>query len=118
MLGKDQQTLISIIIFFGIFAYLWGLDFFYSVGISIAILATLYSPLRKDLIGYWLSFTTNVGRISSVIILTFVYILLLFPISLLYRIRNRDALQLKNKYLSYWHIRDKVYTKEDFIQPW
>lgn len=117
-MSKETQIILSFLIFCAFIGYVQDLSFFYFLAVTIAILSWVSPPLRKIVIKYWILLTTWLRRISSIIILTSIYILILLPVSLLYRIRNRDILQLNEKYPGYWHNRDKTYKKEDFIQPW
>ena len=56
-------------------------------------------PLKK----YWLKFGMILGRITSPIILAFIFFLIVTPIGLLVRVFQKDILNLKfNNNQSYW----------------
>ena len=58
------------------------------------------------------------GYIMSRVLLSIVFFLILFPISLVYRMFNKDTLQLKRKEGSYWTERDHKFTGDDLKQVW
>lgn len=68
----------------------------------------------------WLAFSHFIGNINSKIILTIIFYLFLTPMALMFRLFNRNPLNLKedkcNK--SYFHDRNYNFSKEDFEKIW
>jgi hypothetical protein len=84
------------------------------------LLAGLLSHLFARLITkLWYKLAEMLGYISSRILMTVVYYLVLFPLAMLYRLFNKDPLSLKKRPgQSLFNEREHVYTAKDFEHPW
>ncbi|MGQ9621730.1 MAG: hypothetical protein ACUVTX_12245 [Bacteroidales bacterium] len=58
------------------------------------------------------------GLISQTILLTILFYLVLFPLSLLYKIFHKDSLMLSPDYESYFQDVDREFKKESLENPW
>ena len=62
----------------------------------------------------WMKIAQVLGRISSAVLLTLVFFLMLTPMAVMRRIFSRqDVLQLKKKEATYFTIRNHTYTAGD-----
>lgn len=118
MARKELETILVIVL--ALLSLSLYLNQFWIIYLSLAI---GFSSLLFPLVGFyihsiWTALGVKMGAASSFIILTFIFFLVLVPISLLYQVFNKDPLQLKNKFQSYWHERRKTYEKKDFKNPW
>ncbi|MFZ9848133.1 MAG: SxtJ family membrane protein [Flavobacteriales bacterium] len=66
----------------------------------------------------WLKFGEAMSWVMSKIILTLLFYLLVFPISSLYRLFNKDLLMLKRRKDSYFTERNHLFEKKDLENPW
>lgn len=67
----------------------------------------------------WMKLAEILGYIIPNILLTIIYFFLLFPIAQLAKIfRRADLLQLKNSKSTTFFMRNKIYIKDDLINPW
>ncbi len=84
------------------------------------LLAGLFSGLFARLLTIlWYKLSEMLGYISSRILFTVVYFIILFPLAMLYRLFNKNPLSLKNKPgKSLFIERNYVYNAEDFENPW
>ena len=68
---------------------------FFSIAIIFLILSLLNSKILTPIKNIWIKFGTIMGKIISMIFLSFLYFLIITPIGLLMRIINKDILKLK-----------------------
>jgi len=117
---KQEEYLSILVIVLGflglflIFKYSWMLWTAFGVG----VLSLLIPIIRKVILKFWFGLAHVLGWINSRILLSIVFFLLLFPISLLYRLFNRNTLQLKRGETSLFHERNYSYQKKDLENMW
>jgi hypothetical protein len=75
-------------------------------------------PLALKIAWLWNKLGDMMGFLVSKMVLTIVFFIILFPIALIYRLIKRDTLMLKDKYNSYWIIRNYKYAKKDMENVW
>ena len=67
----------------------------------------------------WLKISHVMGWVMSKVIMSIVFYLVLFPISLLARLSNKDQLKLKkSNEQSYYSTRNHRYSPEELENPW
>jgi uncharacterized membrane protein len=79
------------------------------------------SPIAIEFIyKWWMKLAMLLGKINSTILLTLIFFVLLTPIAWLYRLFNKDPLQLKKNFNkpSYFISRNHTYTKADLEKMW
>ena len=79
------------------------------------------SPIATEFIyKWWMKLAMLLGKINSTILLTLIFFVLLTPIAWLYRLFNKDPLQLKKNFNkpSYFISRNHTYTKADLEKMW
>ena len=82
-------------------------------------LVHLISPKAGGhIVAVWNKISDAMGFVSSRIILSIVYYLLLFPISIFYRLSNKNHLQRKKSPHSIFKERNHQYTKKDLENIW
>jgi len=75
-------------------------------------------PLALKIAWLWHKLGDIMGFFISKIVLAIVFFIFLLPVALIYRSIKRDTLMLKNKYSSYWIIRNYKYAKKDMENVW
>jgi hypothetical protein len=87
-----------------------------------ALLIALIAPiLYKPLTIAWFAIGVYLNKISSLLILTVVYVLVLVPVALLMRLAGRDLLkikQFKKGKTSVFSHRNHRYTEENLMKPY
>lgn len=79
----------------------------------------LFSPTLGKMVHWgWMQFAKALGFVNSRILLGLVFFVILFPLSLLYRLTNKDHLNLKPGKASYFKERNHLFTKKDLENPW
>lgn len=117
---KTYQGILAMVtgftVLFLIFSKAWLLYIAAGVGV-----VTLFSNSAAYFIyKYWMKLAQLLGAVNSKILLTIIFFLFLTPLSLLYRLLNKDTLQLKKdtSKTSYFITRNHTYTKADLEKMW
>ena len=97
-----------------IFSWSWALMVSFFVG----ILGILSGYLRQKIEWVWFKIALLLQYIIPNILLTLVYFLVLYPLSVLTKIFKKDILMLSNKYNSYFIDINKKPDKKSFEKPW
>lgn len=115
---KINSTLLAIvtgfIVLYLIFDREWMLYVSAVVGIG-GLLSTTFGGLIHRL---WMGLAKGLGFINGHLLLGLIFFFLLFPISLLYRLKSSDPLQLKKGKDSYFKDRNHTFEKKDLENPW
>lgn len=84
------------------------------------LLAGAFSPLLARLIATgWMALGKGMGWFTSKVLLTVVFFVFLFPLSLLYRLSRKDVIPVRrNSASSYYKTRKKEFTAADFDKTW
>jgi len=89
-------------------AYVWP---------ALALLATglFLKPLAEIIARGWLKFSEFIGGFSNKVILTLLFVVVLTPIALLYRLFTKNPLTIKRDGSadSYFHERNHTYSADD-----
>lgn len=86
---------------------------------SVLILSLFSSNAAKAILWVWFGIAKILGWINSRIILTILFYLFLTPLSLLYRLFNKDQLKVKRPQTkSMYDSRNHTYTPEDLENMW
>jgi hypothetical protein len=117
MRSKELETTLIIILGLIVLSLYFEQYRLLYLGLSIGFLSLLSPRIGKYLHLFWIALADKLGLVSSYIILTLIFVLILIPLSFLYKIFNKDPLQLKDRYQSYWHYREKKFEEKDFLNP-
>ncbi len=93
-------------------------EWFVYVAIVVGLIGAFIPAISKWMHWAWYKLGEGMGWVMSKVILTLVFYLFLFPISFIYRLTNKDLLQLKRKSTSYWSERNHQYTAKDLENMW
>jgi predicted membrane protein len=118
MKRKKIETIIVLCIFLLLLARLnrsWNLVY---DAIGLGILGFTWKWFRDNLYFAWMKLSECLGFISGKILLTFVFVFVLIPVSFFARRRKNFFIQLKKRNESYYVDRDHVFSKEDLENPW
>ncbi len=103
-----------------IFGFLIKSQILFYVAIVLLIIALFIKPIAGKLAQGWLMFANILGLINTRIILFLIFFLWLTPIAFVYRIFNKDLLNLhpKERQNTYWSIREYRFVAEDLRKIW
>lgn len=117
-MGKRYQSVLGITIGFLILFLIFDAYWLLYTSASIGFISLLSSRIAKLISDIWLKFTSIIGVINSYVILGLVFILILVPLSFVFRIFNKDILSLDTGKKSYFQIRNHTYGPKDLKNPW
>lgn len=115
---KQLETCLVIATGLMVFWILFGLKELIYAGIAIGVIGAFIPAIAKWIHWLWYKIAEVMGYIMSRVLLSIVFFLFLFPIALIYRMFNKDVLQLKRKTDTYWTTRDHSYSKKDLENVW
>ena len=85
---------------------------------GVGIIGILIIPIAKLITKGWFGLAEILSKITSSLIMTIVFYLILVPIATIYKLSNKRMLDLKNPGSSMWHQRDHHYQKKDLENAW
>ncbi|MEM9545088.1 MAG: SxtJ family membrane protein [Bacteroidota bacterium] len=116
--NSKHEIPLSIVLFMLILYFISKNSIFIIIGFSIGLLSLLSDTITYYISWAWKQLLRGVGFINAHVLLGLVFFVILFPISLLYRLSNRDSLNLKSGKKSYFEERDHIYVAKDIENPW
>ena len=96
------------------FSWQWAVVVSFTVGFIGIVSSYLSSKIELA----WMKFAQLLGYIVPNILLSIVFFLFLTPISIIFRLFNKDVLMLSNEYNSYFIDVDKEIDKKNFEKVW
>ena len=97
---------------------LTGNNVFLYLAITVGISGIFVKPVAKYIAVAWFKLADVLNFFVSRFILGTLFFMILFPISLLYRISNKDNLRLKRSDKSAWIERNHKYSLGDLENIW
>ncbi len=116
--SKHLETCIVIVTGLLVFWHFLGEKSLIYISIAIGIIGAFIPGIAKWIHWAWYKLAEAMGFVMSKVLLTLVFFVFLFPVSLIYRMFNNDTLQLKRKPDTYWTKRDHRYSGKDLEQVW
>lgn len=93
-------------------------DLFIYLSFAFGITGIFIKPLAKYIALAWFKLADVLNYIFSRIFLGILFFVILFPVSLLYKISNKDKLRLKKSKSSIWFERNHMYSSTDLENIW
>ena len=114
--SKSTILVISmgLLVFYLVFAWQWAVI----ASLIIGVTGILSSYLSKKIEWGWMKVAKVLEYIVPNILLSIVFFLVLFPISMLFKLFNKDQLMLSEKYKSYFIDINKEMDKKSFEKTW
>ena len=108
------SIVILLLILFFLFDNLW----FARIGLAIGLFSLLSKTFRRSISILWTKALSIVGFVNAHVLLSLIFFIILLPISIFYRLFNKDKLKLKAGKASYFENRDHLFVAEDLENPW
>ena len=115
---KILETSLVITTGFLVIYFLTSIKAFLLVALTFGLIGILIKPLAKYVAILWFKLADALNFVVSKIVLGTIFFLVLFPISLLYRISKNDKLQIRKSKSSLWTIRNYKYKSADLENIW
>jgi hypothetical protein len=96
------------------FAWQWAV----MVALVVGVVGVLSSYLSQKIEWVWMKIAQLLGYIIPNILLTLMFFLFLYPISLLSKLFSKDPLMLSNQYKTYFIDINKEIDKKSFEKTW
>ncbi|MBA7631971.1 hypothetical protein ES703_39511 [subsurface metagenome] len=116
--NKVPETHLVISTGFLIIFLVTGRMLFIYLAAAIGLTGIFIKPLAAIITKGWFGLAMILSKISSTIIMTIVYYLILVPIATIYKLSHKRMLDLKNPGTSLWHTRNHQYQKKDLDNVW
>jgi hypothetical protein len=117
---KDTSKSTILVITIGFLALHLAFSWYWAaiVSLIVGIIGIVSSYLSAKIHWAWMKLSKLLSYIIPNILLSIVFFLFLFPISLLSKLFNKDQLMLSNKYDSYFIDVNKEMDKKSFEKMW
>jgi hypothetical protein len=114
------ETLMPLVLVLLLLYLIFSLAGFLYGAVGLLTVALFIRPLAELLAGGWLRFAKLLAAVNAKVLLTILYYLLLTPVALLFRLFNRNPLQLKaaQGIPSYYTICNHHYSGNDLTKTW
>ena len=115
---KNIETCLVLATALVIFYCFNGSTYILYAAIVIGIIGLFFDTIAGWITKAWYKLAEVLGAVMSKVLLSIVFFVFLFPIAMLYRLFNKDNLQLKRNSDTYWVKRDHQFVKKDLEHPW
>lgn len=115
---KELETGLVLTTAFVLLYLILSVSIFLYLSFAIGVLFIFIKPLATRITFAWFKLADGLNFIVSKIILGTLFFAVLFPVSLAYKIWNRDKLRLKRSKKSLWKNRGHKYCAADLKNIW
>lgn len=106
-------TLAGIVLF-----WIFHSRYFLIGGFVIGVSGLMSNFLAEKIHWFWMKLAHVLGQVTSKILLTIIYIVVVLPLAFFSRLAGKSSIQLKSKSTSYFKERNFTYTKESLEKMW
>ena len=116
---KELEAIVVISVALLILNLLFQIDVLAPISLGLMVISILSKFICSKLVWLWMKLGEGMGYVMSRIILSIIFFLFLFPLSVLYRFFNKDPLNLKrDSGDSNFTTRNYKYEAKDLKNPW
>ena len=112
------STAFLVIYLYGMLRHGESKELFIYVACGIGLSGIIIKPLGKLIAQAWYKLADLLSLLMSKVIMSLVFVLVLVPVALLYRLSKKDRLGLNRKNESRWIGREHRYTSDDLKNIW
>jgi hypothetical protein len=116
--AKHLETIVVIMTGLLVFWLIYRPAVLIYIAVGLGVIGAFIPVLAKWIHWAWFKLAEGMGFVMSKVLLSVIFFFFLFPISVIYRIFNKDGLQLKGKAESYWVNRSHRYSGKDLENVW
>ena len=116
--NKTLETSLVLTTGFLLLYFITKNDVFLYISFVFGIIGIFIKPLAKCIAIGWFKLADILNYFVSKIILAVLFFVVLWPVSILYKISNKDKLRLKKFRNSNWIERNYVYSSSDLENIW
>src|SRR6056297_3190401 len=115
---SSQSTILIISTGFLLLFLLFSMKWMVFVSIFVGLIGIFSEYLSQKVEQIWVGISKILGYIIPNILLTFIFFVILTPLSFIYKMFNKDALMLSINYDSYFLNKKGNLKKENFEKIW
>jgi len=118
---QNADTASAVVLILLLLAFFRNDIFFVKIAIPVLVLKMIWSDAFYPVSIIYYQLSEWLGRIMSFLILSIIYIVIVFPVGIVRRIAGKDSLKLrlfKNDTESVFVVRNHEYTDEDLKNPY
>lgn len=116
---KKYETILAIVLGLLVIWFFTNAKALVIISAVLAFIGLMIPMVSGWITWLWLKISHVMGWVMSKVIMSIVFYLVLFPISLLARLSNKDQLKLKkSNETSYYSTRNHRYSPEELENPW
>ncbi|MDO8952744.1 MAG: SxtJ family membrane protein [Draconibacterium sp.] len=116
--AKTLETSLVLTTAFLVIYLITGNNVFLYLALAFGISGIFIKPLAEYIAIAWFKLADVLNYIISKIILGTLFFVVLFPVSVLYKISNKDKLRIKRSKNSMWIERNHTYSSSDLENIW
>lgn len=117
--AANYEIILAISMLMIVLSLIWNLKVLLWIGLGIGLTSLILKPVAKLITVLWSYLIKALGYVNSRILLSVIFFLILFPISLIAKVfRNDDPLKRKKQEGSYYIERNHTFQPEDLKNPW
>lgn len=115
---KSNNTMLLLTVGFLILHVVFSIRWALTTAIIVGAIGVLSPYLSRKIEWVWMKFSDISGYFIPKVLLSLLFFLILFPISLIYRIFRKDPLMLSNNYKTFFIDINKETDKKSFEKTW
>ena len=116
--GNYRESCLVIMTGLLVFWMIYQVKVLITIAIAIGLIGAFIPTVGEWINWIWYKIADVMGWVMSKVLLSAIFFLFLFPIALIYKLFNKDTLQLKKKQDTYWTKRSHKYAAKDLENVW
>ena len=116
---KVLETMLTISLGLVVLSVVFHVRILIGIAVIVGIIGLFIKPLAEKIAWLWMKLAAGLGFVTSRILLSLVFFLVLFPVAVLHRLSSKNHLQLKRSSGdTYYFERNHRYMPKDFENTW
>jgi hypothetical protein len=115
---KALQTILVLILALLVLTYLQGHPYFFGAAIVLAFIGAFMPALAEKIHWLWMKLGEGLGFVTSKIILTIIFFVVLVPLSWLAGIFRKPVVKMKREGDTFYKSRNFTYTQKSMQDVW
>lgn len=115
---KALETSLVLTAAFVLLYFLKPVEIFLYIAFGFGLTGIFIKPLARIIAFIWFKFAVILNFFVSKLILGAIFYLILFPISLLYRLTKKDPLNIRQSKANNWILKEHQYQAKDLENIW
>ncbi|OQP57249.1 hypothetical protein A3860_11880 [Niastella vici] len=116
--NKVLETILVLVLALVVFYRITNNRYLFGLAIAVGAIGLFIPALAEKIHLVWMKLAEGLGAVTSKIILTIIFFVILVPISFLFKAFGKNAVQKKAGSNSYFKERNFTYTRESLENVW